>query len=1213
MQRLSTRLGESEEDDYSASACAIIQRRNSSRRHSRRRRRPSSPFSSDVAIVAAAAAASSTSEPRRRSSVFTTSSADSGAVSVQEDSNSGPISSSIPVATSIPVSNISTTVTTSASGTVGTPPSLMEEQMFERLRLHKEVLSGVKQQPWPLRRKLRLVRQAKAYVRKHEGALQQRLAHARSTRDVLARASILVSKRWQHFKRELINFKTVLVPWEHRIKQIESQFGSAVASYFIFLRWLFWFNIVLSAILVTFVVIPELLATLQKATIAGERKIMLPEEKLRANHLLTLWEFEGSLKYSPFFYGWYSNRHTYASYNLPLAYFVVNLIVYTYSFVAILRKMAKNSRMSKLSEKEDECVFSWKLFTGWDFMIGNAETAQNRIGSIVLGLKEALLEESEKHRDERNWKIISIRIMVNLLVMAMLVVSAYAVVEIVERSENVRESDSSWWRQNEITVVLTLITYTFPIAFEILGIIESYHPRKQLRLQLGRIMILNLLNMYSLIYALFKKINSSGEKLQSLKPKSPGSTLDCFERPVPCESNGFYAVSTLAAMSLVLSANFSVPSTRKPDKSVELISTKIPHYTIPNTVSANEESLSSTKQNFPLSSFDMNYFFENWTLNNSAEIEIELPPYNDSTNTNQTDSNKTDSIINTDCEEMQNPLIEQNFIEKTDEDVASGDERIITADDDYPHVNYDDFGYSSSENKSEGVIYHDATSSSISHITEGAISTTEVTPSVNLVLNATKKPPDDQMNDLNHELLIDKLPSSCEESKKIVRCYERVCENRTLTFDHYSVSTKSLDMKTRRMLRGLCWETMFGQELAKLTMMDLVLTILSIMGIDFFRALFVRYMNSCWCWDLEKQFPQYGDFKIAENILHLVNNQGMVWMGIFFSPGLIVLNVVKLVILMYLRSWTVLTCNVPHDVVFRASRSNNFYLALLLTMLFLCVLPVGYAIVWVEPSWHCGPFSGNTRIYYLATSSLRRALPSYILDYKILDYIASPGIVIPLLVLMTLIIYYMVSLTNSLRESNNDLKFQLRKERTEERRKMFRIAEKRLDSNDTPFSRWKKILPNATIKSVDVTLGNDALVMATGSPEICINSREVLNNGGSKQLPDSLPIIDADSLEQSVAANIDRRVGWRSDPATQVDYPNIVQPSISCLESGVLATTIPRIQISVDEPNGRSRPGSACSELSEHSMSRLDQLERGADLVPLAKPDEECEDDSLPC
>lgn len=67
----------------------------------------------------------------------------------------------------------------------------------------------------------------------------------------------------------------------------------------------------------------------------------------------------------------------------------------------------------------------------------------------------------------------------------------------------------------------------------------------------------------------------------------------------------------------------------------------------------------------------------------------------------------------------------------------------------------------------------------------------------------------------------------------------------------------------------------------------------------------------------------------------------------------------------------------------RLYRSNNFYLALLLTMLFLCVLPVGYAIVWVEPSWHCGPFSGYKRIYYLATSSLRNALPDYIHEYKL--------------------------------------------------------------------------------------------------------------------------------------------------------------------------------------------------------------------------------------
>lgn len=63
--------------------------------------------------------------------------------------------------------------------------------------------------------------------------------------------------------------------------------------------------------------------------------------------------------------------------------------------------MAENSRVSKLSEKDDECIFSWKLFTGWDYMIGNAETAQNRVASIVMGFKEALLEEAEKKKDTR--------------------------------------------------------------------------------------------------------------------------------------------------------------------------------------------------------------------------------------------------------------------------------------------------------------------------------------------------------------------------------------------------------------------------------------------------------------------------------------------------------------------------------------------------------------------------------------------------------------------------------------------------------------------------------------------------------------------------------------------------------------------------------------------------------------------------------------------
>ncbi|XP_058805239.1 transmembrane channel-like protein [Phymastichus coffea] len=1140
MQRLHSYHGSEEaggeEDDYSASACAIIQRRNSSRRHSRRKRRPSSPFSPDAETAL-----------RRRSSVFTTSSGDT-AISMED-----------------------------AGAT-----NLIEDQIFENVKLHKEVLHGVKQQPWPLRKKLKLVRQAKAYVSKHEGKLQERLAQTRSTRDAIARASILLNKKWQYFKRELINFKTVLVPWERRIKQIESQFGSAVASYFIFLRWLFWVNIVISVVLMTFVAIPELLATVQNATDdAGERKTMLPEEQVKANHFLTLWEFEGNLKYSPFFYGWYSNKHTYKAYKLPLAYFVVNLVVYTYSFVAILRKMAENSRMSKLSEKEDECVFSWKLFTGWDFMIGNDETAHNRIGSIVLGLKEALLEESEKHRDERNWKVISIRIFVNLLVIAMLVLSAWAVVEVVDRSEDVRAANSSWWRQNEITIVMTLITYSFPFVFEVLGIIESYHPRKQLRLQLGRIMILNLLNMYSLIYALFKKINSSDEKLQSLKPKESITKFMCFNVPVSCgEPSTLQTVLSLTAMSLIISSNFSTNNAAKIFHSPPQLLTAAE--TTKYTLLMDNNIFNASQDQIPLGPFDVNSIFSDWSIfreedrndtidpfmfemNNFTESTISFSSPSNSLSTDFMDNSRTtatvdsmdnlsittstdNSINSDDVPSVWNPVTQIDDNDIVIEGIPNIDDNDIgvhVVNDDYPHENFGDYGFLELDyNETSDV--PGVQSLNTEKITD------PTSPSTPYTVNA----------------------NSCQGVGKIVGCYQRICENRTIKLDNVSVSTKTLDLKTRRLLRGLCWETMFGQEIAKLTMMDLAITILSTMAIDFFRALFVRYVNSCWCWDLEKKFPQYGDFKIAENILHLVNNQGMVWMGSFFSPGLIVLNVIKLVILMYLRSWTVLTCNVPHEIVFRASRSNNFYLALLLTMLFLCVLPVGYAIVWVEPSWHCGPFSGNERIYYLATRSLKNALPKYVHDYKVLEYIASPGIVIPLIVLMTLIIYYMVSLTNSLRESNNDLKVQLRQERTEERRKMFKIAERRLE-NDTPFARWKKILPAS--KSVDAATnkGNvsykDLILTNRVAMEEKVQKRRSagsensdVTEGEQESLPNDQVPTSSKNVDNEVAAVINdhRKNSWRAT--------RLKEKSESPVESieGVSTGAIPKIQISLEETNG---------------------------------------------
>lgn len=96
---------------------------------------------------------------------------------------------------------------------------------------------------------------------------------------------------------------TYLIPWESRIKEIESHFGSVVASYFTFLRWLFSVNIVISVLLVVFIMVPEEIYVDPEKAKCDIRKTMSKQELALTRNFSTIWEFEGHLKYSPLFYG----------------------------------------------------------------------------------------------------------------------------------------------------------------------------------------------------------------------------------------------------------------------------------------------------------------------------------------------------------------------------------------------------------------------------------------------------------------------------------------------------------------------------------------------------------------------------------------------------------------------------------------------------------------------------------------------------------------------------------------------------------------------------------------------------------------------------------------------------------------------------------------------------------------------------------------------
>lgn len=79
---------------------------------------------------------------------------------------------------------------------------------------------------------------------------------------------------------------------------------------------------------------------------------------------------------------------------------------------------------------------------------------------------------------------------------------------------------------------------------------------------------------------------------------------------------------------------------------------------------------------------------------------------------------------------------------------------------------------------------------------------------------------------------------------------------------------------------------------------------------------------------------------------------------------------------------------------------------------------------------------------------------------------------------------------------------QLRHERTEERRKLFKIAEKKHTVAETPLSRWKKILPalpqarlsqnseTAQRDNVQITIGNANTVVDTEDKRLTNDTKE---------------------------------------------------------------------------------------------------------------------------
>uniref|UniRef100_A0A0R3S3J7 TMC domain-containing protein n=1 Tax=Elaeophora elaphi TaxID=1147741 RepID=A0A0R3S3J7_9BILA len=372
---------------------------------------------------------------------------------------------------------------------------MSRQVLLDKIREKKEVIGKLRCQPWNMN--------PQKYVAQHESRVSK--THL---------LKVELKKRWGTFCRWADNFKIYLIPWEAKIKRIESHFGSVVSSYFTFLRWIVYVNLIITLIIISFIVIPEMLADAaadpSRVNRTASRKVIPSRELMHADELQVVSNFDGYLKYSPLFYGYYSNDEFVGArvrYAVPLAYFIITLFVFGYSCFAILRKMAMNARLSKLSDKKtDQYGFSWKLFGGWDYTIGNSETASNTAMAIVIKLRESIVECRVDTEKKFKPLLFLARVFANAIILAMLAFSIYTISFAVQTSETV-EKVGSLFTKNQVPTIIATITNVFPMIFDLIGQIERYHPRTALRAHLTRVLVLYVLNYITFIIALFEKLD----------------------------------------------------------------------------------------------------------------------------------------------------------------------------------------------------------------------------------------------------------------------------------------------------------------------------------------------------------------------------------------------------------------------------------------------------------------------------------------------------------------------------------------------------------------------------------------------------------------------------------------------------------------------------------------------------------------------------------
>ncbi|KAM6054511.1 transmembrane channel-like protein 5 isoform 2-T2 [Chlamydotis macqueenii] len=165
-----------------------------------------------------------------------------------------------------------------------------------------------------------------------------------------------------------------------------------------------------------------------------------------------------------------------------------------------------------------------------------------------------------------------------------------------------------------------------------------------------------------------------------------------------------------------------------------------------------------------------------------------------------------------------------------------------------------------------------------------------------------------------------------------------------------------------------CWETLVGQDIYRLVLVDFIFCLLG----SFFGEFLRRIIGTTVC--VRLGLPE---FDIGRNVLDLIYAQTLTWIGILFSPLLPGIQMISFSIVFYVKKVSLMMNCQPPRKIWRTAQMTTSFMFLLFFPSFLGVLSVIGVTVWrLKPSEECGPFRGLSSMY-AAVSEWVKILENY--------------------------------------------------------------------------------------------------------------------------------------------------------------------------------------------------------------------------------------------